>query len=234
MQNISFHDAAAIANSAADLICKQLENKPNSLICIAAGHSSLPLCEELIARYKNNQVDFSKAYFIAMDEWLYMNPSIEGSCGDFLNKHFLSHVNFPEDHIRLFDGLSKDTTAECASVKARIEELGGFDVMILGMGMNGHLALNDPGTPFDSTVRVSEIDEVTKSVGTKYFTDAPQLSGGITIGLKEICASKNIVLIVFGEHKKEIIQKLLDSPATPDLPASVLKTIPDAQFWYSI
>ena len=105
--------------------------------------------------------------------------------------------------------------------------------MILGMGMNGHLALNDPGTPFDSTVRVSEIDEVTKSVGTKYFTDAPQLTGGITIGLKEICASRNIILIVFGDHKQEIIKKLLDSPATPDLPASVLKTVPDAQFWYA-
>lgn len=233
MQSISFKDVVSIAKSAADVICKQLEAKPDSLICIAAGHSSLPLCEELIARYKDGQVDFSKAYFIAMDEWLHMNPSIPGSCGDFLNKHFLSHVNFPENHIRLFDGLAEDTTAECASVKEEIEKLGGFDIMILGMGMNGHLALNDPGTPFDSTVRVSEIDEVTKSVGTKYFTDAPQLSGGITIGLKEICASKNIILIVFGDHKQEIIKKLLDSPATPDLPASVLKTLPDAQFWYA-
>ncbi len=233
MQNKVFPDALAIAVAAADVICKQLEEKPDSLICIAAGHSSLPLCEELIDRYKKGQVDFSKAYFTAMDEWLHMNPSVPGSCGDFLDKHFLSHVNFQKDHVRLFDGLAEDTTAECASVKAYIEEHGGFDVMILGMGMNGHLALNDPGTPFDSTVRVSEIDEVTKSVGTKYFTDAPQLTGGITIGLKEICASRNIILIVFGDHKQEIIKKLLDSPATPDLPASVLKTVPDAQFWYA-
>jgi glucosamine-6-phosphate isomerase len=233
MKNISFKDPVSIAKEAADLICKQLEEKPDSLICIAAGHSSLPLCEELITRYKNGQADFSKAYFIAMDEWLHMNKTISGSCGDFLVKHFLSHVNFPEDHIRLFDGLAEDTAAECASVKAEIEKHGGFDVMILGMGMNGHLALNDPGTPFDSTVRVSEIDEVTKSVGTKYFTDAPSLTGGITIGLKEICASKNIILIVFGEHKQEIIKKLLESPATTELPASVLKTIPDAQFWYA-
>lgn len=233
MQNKIFKDAAAIAVAAADVICKQLEEKPNSLICIAAGHSSLPLCDELIARYQNGQVDFSKAYFIAMDEWLHMNPSVPGSCGDFLNKHFLSHVNFREDHVRLFDGLAEDTTEECASVKALIEELGGFDIMILGMGMNGHLALNDPGTPFDSSVRVSEIDEVTKSVGTKYFTDAPQLSGGITIGLKEICASKTIILIVFGDHKQDIIKKLLKSPATPALPASVLKTVPDSQFWYA-
>ena len=232
MQSKAFASAESIAIEAANIICRQLEEKPNSLICIAAGHSSLPLCEELIARYKNSQVDFSKAYFIAMDEWLHMNPSVPGSCGDFLNKHFLSHVNFPENHVRLFDGLAEDTAAECASVKALIESLGGFDVMILGMGMNGHLALNDPGTPFDASVRVSEIDEVTKSVGTKYFTDAPTLSGGITIGLKEICASRNIILIVFGDHKQEIIKKLLDSPATTDLPASVLKTVPDAQFWY--
>ena len=233
MQSKAFSSPSAIAVEAADVICRQLAKKPDSLICIAAGHSSLPLCEELIARYKNGQADFSKAHFIAMDEWLHMNPSVPGSCGDFLNKHFLSHVNFPENQVRLFDGLAKDTDAECADVKSLIESLGGFDVMILGMGMNGHLALNDPGTAFDSSVRVSEIDEVTKSVGTKYFTDAPTLSGGITIGLKEICASRNIILIVFGDHKQEIIQKLLNSPATTDLPASVLKTVPDAQFWYA-
>ena len=113
-----------------------------------------------------------------------------------------------------------------------IHNLGGIDICFGGVGINGHIAFNEPGTPFDSTVRVSEIDEVTKSVGTKYFTNVPQLSGGITIGLKEICASKNIILIVFGEHKQEIIKKFLDSPVTTTLPASVLKTIPDAQFWY--
>ena len=228
-----FDNSTSIAVATADIICKQLKEKPTSLICIAAGHSSLPLCEELIIRYQNKQVDFSQAYFIAMDEWLHMNCSIPGSCGDFLIKNFLSHVNFPQSNIRLFNGLAKDTTTECLDVKNLIEKLGGFDIMILGMGMNGHLALNDPGTPFDSTVRISEIDKVTKSVGTKYFSEAPQLTGGITIGLKEICNSKKIILIVFGDHKKEIIQKLISSPASPDLPASVLKTISNSQFWYA-
>lgn len=232
METQKFNNAESIAIATADVICKQLEEKPDSLICIAAGHSSLPLCEELIKRYNNRQIDFSQSYFIAMDEWLHMNASTPGSCGDFLIKNFLSHVNFPDTHVRLFDGLAEDTDAECADVKKQIEELGGFDIMILGMGMNGHLALNDPGTPFDSTVRVSEIDEVTKSVGTKYFSEAPKLSGGITIGLKEICASKTIILITFGEHKQEIIKKFLETPATPMLPASVLKNIPDSQFWY--
>lgn len=233
MQTKQFENETSIATAAADIICQQLKEKPNSLICIAAGHSSLPLCKELITRYKNKEVDFSQAYFIAMDEWLHMNPSIPGSCGDFLIQNFLSHVNFPKSHVRLFDGLANDTLAECADVKKLIESLGGFDIMILGMGMNGHLALNDPGSPFDSTVRVSEIDEVTKSVGTKYFSDAPKLTGGITIGLKEICSSKNIILIVFGVHKQEIIQKLINTPATTELPASVLKTIPDSKFWYA-
>ena len=95
MQTTTFPNAGAIAVATADVICKQLKNKPDSLICIAAGHSSLPLFEELIIRYKNGQVDFSKAYFIAMDEWLHMNPSVPGSCGEFLNKHFLSHNTSP-------------------------------------------------------------------------------------------------------------------------------------------
>lgn len=233
MEIRQFESGAEIAKAVADLICAQLIKKPESVLCIAAGHSSLGVFEELAARYVRGEADFSKAHFIAMDEWLHMNETVPGSCGDFLHKHFLDRVNFPQENVRLVDGCAEDMEAECAALKERIEVVGGFDLILLGMGMNGHLALNEPGTPFDSTVHTTRLDPVTQEVGRKYFEDAPQLTGGVTIGLRDMAEGRDVLLIVFGEKKREIIQKLLDSEPTTDLPASFLKTLPQARLWYA-
>lgn len=234
MELRKFESEEAIALAAADLFCEQLKEKPESVLCVAAGHSSIGPLQILAERCERGEVDFSKAHFIAMDEWLHMNETVPGSCGDFLHKQFLDRVNFKPENVRLIDGCAKDMDAECASLKAAIESVGGFDLILLGMGMNGHLALNEPGTPFDSTVHTTQLDPITKEVGKKYFEDAPQLSGGVTIGLGDMAKAKDVLLIVFGEKKREIIQKLLDSEPTTALPASFLKTLPQARLWYEL
>ena len=229
-----FENQKAIEIATADLFCEQLKKKPDSVLCVAAGHSSIGPLQILVERFKRGEVDFSKAKFIAMDEWLYMNETVPGSCGDFLHKQFLDRVNFKKENIRLIDGCAEDMNAECAALQADIEAAGGFDLILLGMGMNGHLALNEPGTPFDSTVHTTQLDPITKEVGKKYFEDTPQLTGGVTIGLGDMAKGRDVLLIVFGEKKREIIQKLLDSEPTVDLPASFLKTLPQARVWYEL
>ena len=229
-----FDSEQAIAEATADLFCEHLKNKPDSVLCVAAGHSSIGPLKLLVERYERGEVDFSKAKFIAMDEWLHMNETVPGSCGDFLRKHFLDRVNFKKENIRLIDGCAEDMEQECADLKADIEKAGGFDIILLGMGMNGHLALNEPGTPFDSTVHTTVLDPITKEVGKKYFEDTPELSGGVTIGLGDMAKGCDVVLIVFGEKKHDIIQKLLDTEPTTALPASFLKTLPHARVWYEL
>ena len=229
-----FESEEAIALATADLFCEQLKKKPESVLCVAAGHSSIGPLQILAERCEHGEVDFSRAKFIAMDEWLHMNETVPGSCGDFLHKQFLDRVNFKPENVRLIDGCAEDMDAECASLKAAIESAGGFDLILLGMGMNGHLALNEPGTPFDSTVHTTQLDPITKEVGKKYFEDALQLSGGVTIGLGDMAKAKDVLLIVFGEKKREIIQTLLDSEPTTALPASFLKTLPQARLWYEL
>lgn len=229
-----FDSEQAIAEATADLFCKHLKNKPDSVLCVAAGHSSIGPLKLLVERYERGEVDFSQAKFIAMDEWLHMNETVPGSCGDFLRKQFLDHVNFKKENIRLIDSCAEDMEQECAALKADIEKAGGFDIILLGMGMNGHLALNEPGTPFDSTVHTTVLDPITKEVGKKYFEDTPELSGGVTIGLGDMAKGRDVVLIVFGEKKREIIQKLLDTEPTTALPASFLKTLPHARVWYEL
>ena len=234
MELRKFESEEAIAKATADLFCEQLKKKPDSVLCVAAGHSSIGPLQILVERFKRGEVDFSEAKFIAMDEWLHMNETVPGSCGDFLHKQFLDHVNFKKQNVCLIDGCAEDMEAECAALKVDIEKAGGFDIILLGMGMNGHLALNEPGTPFDSTVHTTQLDPITKEVGKKYFEDTPQLTGGVTIGLGDMAEGRDVVLIVFGEKKREIIQKLLDSEPTTALPASFLKTLPHARLWYEL
>ncbi len=202
-----------------------LAGKPDAVICIAAGHSSLGVFDALLSLYRAGEVDFSRCVFAAMDEWLGMNKSDSGSCGDFLCRNFLSKVNFREENIMLPNGRAVPMEAELARIRSFIDDHGGIDYMVLGMGMNGHLALNEPGSPFDSTVRVTQLDSVTKRVGLKYFDSTPTLSGGVTIGLGDICRTRRLVLVINGERKAAITKRLYDSPPTEEIPATVLKTV---------
>ena len=102
MEIKKFDSERAIAEATADLFCEHLSRKPDSVLCVAAGHSSIGPLKILVERFERGEVDFSEAKFIAMDEWLHMNETVPGSCGDFLHKQFLDRVNFKKENIRLF------------------------------------------------------------------------------------------------------------------------------------
>lgn len=229
-----FKNKDILAARAADRICAQLREKPDSLLCIAAGHSSLGVFHELAKRHRQGEADFSRAGFAAMDEWLGMNDTDPGSCGDFLRKHFLSQVNFPSHRVRLVDGRAKDPAAECASLKAFIAAAGGIDFLVLGIGMNGHLALNEPGVDFSLSVHITELDSTTRQVGQKYFDPSlasPSLTGGLTIGIADMAEVRQVLLLVDGAKKAPILKEVLDSPVTNRLPATALKGMPHSAIW---
>ena len=226
-----FETDALLASAAADEVCSLLQKKPDALLCIAAGHSSLGVFQELIQRFQKGEVDFSQAGFAAMDEWLGMNETTPGSCGDFLEKNFLSRVNFPPERVRLVNGEAAELETECREVQENIQAAGGLDLILLGVGMNGHLALNEPGVNFSLSVHTTQLDSVTQQVGTKYFEDAPQLTGGVTIGIADIAAAKRAILLVNGEKKSRIVKEVMDSSVTNRLPATALKEMPQAAIW---
>lgn len=224
--------ACEMGEDVAKEIAEIIKVKPNALICIAAGNSSLPLFESLIKRHQKGEISFQSSYFIAMDEWLGMNKETQGSCSDFLISNFLSKVDYPCDHIRLVDAGVENLEKECQELYQFIEDHGGMDYIVLGVGMNGHLALNEPGVSFEESVHVSQIDSVTRVVGKKYFKDAPQLEGGLTIGIADIRKAKKVVLMVSGEAKADILQKILQQDVNTLLPATVLKEWPHSVILY--
>lgn len=224
-----FYDYGSLCGKIAGDILSLLKGTPTAHICIAAGHSSIGIFEELIKLYQKGELDFSSARFTAMDEWLGMNENTKGSCGDFLVEHFLSKLNFIPENICLVNGKAPDLNEECRRIEHTIYDNGGLDYILLGVGMNGHLALNEPGTPEDAGVHLSQLDSVTKNVGKKYFDTAPELEGGITIGIGDIKKAKKVVLAVNGEKKAEIVKKIYQQAVSPQIPASFLKNWDNAE-----
>jgi 6-phosphogluconolactonase/glucosamine-6-phosphate isomerase/deaminase len=127
-----------------------------------------------------------------------------------------------EKNIRLFNGKAADLKSECREIDEFIDKNGGIDYMFLGLGMNGHLALNEPGVDPESMSHVMPLDSVTQDVAVKYFKDKPNISRGITLGIKNILDSKNIQLLITGKKKSGIVKRLFTSEKTNLLPGTLL------------
>ena len=212
----------------ADAILRLLAEKPDAVLCLAAGHSSLSVFAALVQAQQRG-TDFSRVRFIGLDEWVGVSPAQSGSCANFLHRHLFSPLGIKPQQIRLFDALAQDPEAECTAVEAVIDAWGGIDFLLLGMGMNGHLALNEPGEPFAKGAHVAPLAQTTKEVATKYFSaDMPPLTHGVTLGIANLIAARCIFLTVFGAHKQPVVQTLLASPVSEAFPASVLHRCPHA------
>ena len=211
----------------ADELTALLREKPDATLCLAAGHSSLGVFDAMVALQDSGRADFSRVRIIGLDEWSGKAKEDDGSCAGFLYRNCFDRLPIPQSHIRLFNGMYADAAAECRAMEDAIRESGGIDYMLLGMGMNGHLALNEPGTPFALGAHETALSETTRVVGQKYFAQQTSLSGGITLGIRNILESRRIVLIVNGAHKKDVFQQLMASPVTEAFPASVLKDAPN-------
>ena len=215
---------------AGEIQCVLREN-PEALLCIAAGHTSLGLFGRLAEMHGTGDVDFSRASFVAMDEWLGMSETTPNGCGSFLRENFLNKVNFRPGNVRLFDGAANDPERECSEVERFIETKSknrAIDYLVLGTGMNGHLALNEPGCDLSARARVTGIDAVTKRVGQKYFAKETELSGGLTLGVDNFSEAGRSVLMVSGPHKRDTLHRILAGPVSNELPATALKTFKNA------
>lgn len=222
----TFDTAALAAGYAADTVEALLREKPDAVLCLAAGHTSLPVFDELARR----GLDFSLARVIGLDDWLGVGPDTDGSCAAFLGHNFFSRVNLKPENIRLFNALAPDPEAECAAMERQLADWGGLDYLLLGMGMNGHLALNEPGDSFARRAHVVPLADTTKQVAPKYFpAGMPPITQGITLGIADFMEARCIQLAVFGAHKAPVVARLLAQAPSEDLPATALKALPQAQ-----
>ena len=208
-----------------------LASKPESLLCIAAGHSSTGLFDALIKAHAEGRISFSRARFVAMDEWAGMNAATPGSCGDFLTRNFLSRVDFAPESIRLFDGRAADLSGECKAVERFIDEAGGIDYLVLGAGnerphraqRTGQCALLPARAPWRWTP--PRAAWVRNTLRTPVV-----LTGGLTLGIANLCASRHIAVTIYGARKAEVAAAAINGPITEAMPASTPRLRADALY----
>jgi galactosamine-6-phosphate isomerase len=212
-----------LSKQAAEDITQLLSHKETPLVCMASGDSPAGLYREIVKRVKEKKLDISHWYFVGLDEWMGMNENDEGSCRFHLNNQFFNPLQISNERICFFDGKAIDVNEECKRTENFVSKHKGIDVVILGLGLNGHIGMNEPGTSPNLHSHVAEIHPTTQQAGQKYFTKPQQLSQGLTLGIATIMEAKNILLIVNGAHKSKIVQQVLQGEISEQVPASLLR-----------
>jgi glucosamine-6-phosphate isomerase len=214
--------SARVANDIADIV----NEKQQPLVCVASGDSPKGLYKEWKLQQEKRMIDVHDWNFIALDEWIGLGENDEGSCRYMLNKDLFVPLKIGGEKICAFNGKTTNTNEECERVENYIIEHAGIDVAILGLGMNGHIGLNEPGTSPVLYSHVSAIHPVTNAVGQKYFSKPQSLTQGIKLGIATLLKAKHLLLIVSGQKKAGILQKALEEEVTEEVPASLFRDHP--------
>ena len=212
-------------HAANDLI-ERVKLVSSPVICTASGDSPAGLYKQIVEEVRKKQLDVSNWFFLGLDEWVGMNGSDEGSCRYHLDQQLFGPLQVREDRICFFDGRSPDLEGECGRIEKFIEEHDGIDATILGLGINGHIGMNEPGTPAQVRSHVTELHDTTKQVGQKYFKNEQTLTQGLTLGIATLMESKHIMLLISGRHKAAVTQRIFEEEISEQLPASLLRKHP--------
>lgn len=224
-----FADYESLSEHAAQYVIDYVRQKPDATICVASGETPMLTFKKIVEKAQPH--DFDQVTFVALDEWVGISPDNPGSCRAYIEPYLTQPLGIPAERVSYFDALASDLQTECDRVNALIASKGGLDIIMVGIGLNGHLGLNEPHTPFDTYAHVSTLAPITVAVGQKYFSGETSLSQGITVGLRHFLEAKVAIVLANGVRKKEIIGRVINEPVSPALPASILKLHPDSHLW---
>ena len=216
--------------TAAWRIIGQLLQKPNAVIGLSTGQTTIGIHRVVSDIFANYPFDVSRVTFFNVDEFTNLPRENHGTCYSTILNQIVGPLGLAEGQFIMPPTMSDDFEAEARLFEQRLAERGGADLQLLGIGLNGHIGINEPGTPFESETWESPLDvEFEARVRRETnFRGAAKL-GGLTRGIRKIMQTKKIVLIAKGEHKAEIIERAILGPVTTDIPASVLQLHPDCE-----
>lgn len=223
MQLRIFKDYPALSDAVASEIVELAKSNPEAVFCFASGDTPRMAFTMLAAKAREEQVSFDRCTFIGLDEWVGIPPENEGSCHSFLHTTVFKSLHISPNKIHLFNAMSNELFKQCETMDKLIRDIGGIDLMVVGIGMNGHIGFNEPGIPFDKYSHVANLDETTQSVGQKYFKQNSSLKQGITVGLQHLMEAREVILMANGAKKAPIIKKAVEGEVNNDVPASIMQ-----------
>lgn len=228
MQIIQAKDYADMSRKAANIISAQIIMKPDCVLGLATGSSPLQTYAQLIEWYQKGDLDFSRVSSVNLDEYRGLGPEDDQSYHYFMKTNFFDHINIRPEQTFVPDGLDPDSKSACRRHDAVIRKLGGIDLQLLGIGLNGHIGFNEPGTSFEKETHCVNLAESTIRANSRFFRSVEEVpTQAYTMGIKSIMMAKKILVIASGEAKADILAKAFAGPVTPAVPASILQMHPD-------
>lgn len=217
--------------TAAWRIAGQVIAKPNSVIGLSTGRTTNAMHHLVGDLYKDRPFDVSKVTFFGLDEVVNVPRTYFGACYAMLHNEMIDELGLGDDQLLMLPTMSEDLDKACRDFVAELQKRGGIDLLMLGLGENGHLGFNQPGTPFESEAWVTDMNvELEQRIRRETQTPDDVKLGGVTLGIKNIMHARHIVLVAKGKNKAAIVKQMLQGPITTEVPASVLQLHPNCEF----
>ncbi len=221
-----------MSKAAARQIADVLNRKPNAVLGMATGSTPLGVYKELVRMHKEECLDFSRCTTFNLDEYVGLPVTHEQSYHYFMHENFFKHVNIPEQNIHIPSGTTSNFKAFCQWYEQRIEECGGIDIQILGIGSDGHIAFNEPTSSLSSRTRLKTLARQTIEDNARFFDkpeDVPIYA--ITMGVGTILEAREIILLANGKGKADAVAKAVEGPVSSMITASALQMHPSTKFY---
>jgi glucosamine-6-phosphate deaminase len=229
MEVIIQRDYEQMSKAAAQIVVDVLNAKPNAVLGMATGSTPLGLYQELVRLHEQEQLDFSRVTTFNLDEYVGLPMSHPQSYHYFMHEHFFQHVNIPRQNINIPSGTTSNYPAFCQWYENRIAECGGIDLQILGIGSDGHIAFNEPGSSLTSRTRLKTLSKQTIDDNARFFERRESVPVyAITMGVGTILDARKLVLIASGKAKAKAIAQAVEGPVTSMVTASAIQLHRDA------
>ncbi|MBY8911530.1 glucosamine-6-phosphate deaminase [Bacillus sp. YC2] len=228
MNVIKCRNYEELSQKAAAIIAETMKQKPDAVLGLATGGTPEGVYKELVRMHRTEGLSFQNVSTINLDEYAGLSPEDKNSYHYYMNTHLFAHIDSRKDRHFLPDGRANDLEAECERYDRLAESLGGADIQLLGIGHNGHIGFNEPGTPFQSRTHVVELDEETRQANARYFPSIDQVpKKAVTMGIETILSGKRLLIMASGKSKAQAVKQLLDGNISESFPASALHLHPD-------
>ena len=224
MKIISAKDYGAMSRAAANLISAQVILKPDCVLGLATGSSPVGTYQQLIQWHKKGDLDFSRVRTVNLDEYVGLTPDHDQSYAYFMRANLFDHVNIDPANTNIPDGRNPDGQGECRRYDQVIQSLGGVDLQLLGLGLNGHIGFNEPDAAFPCGTHLVTLTDSTRQANKRFFASLDDVpTHAFTMGIRDIMQARRVVMVASGENKAEAIKAAFFGPVTPSVPASILQ-----------
>lgn len=217
-----------MSSRAALLLASQINLKENSKIGLATGGTPIGMYNKLIKMYEEDQLDFSKTTSFNLDEYCGLSRDNPNSYYYYMYDNFFNHINIKNENVHIPDGMAENYQKESRIYESLIEEAGGIDFQILGIGANGHIGFNEPADKLNVITNVVELSEETREANSRYFKNSEEVpKKAISMGMATILKSDRIILLASGKNKVDAIKATASGKISTQIPASLLQTHPE-------